>query len=416
MIGWIDNELALHWYHDNDLIDTNDIVFIISCPDQDKASVVLNAASLTLQAIQQNLYVENIHQPNGAYVYAYFNDGILNYDNCFYVGMSGGDPKRWVSHIKNVLNNRNNPPRNAKDSSIINWILNQRANNIDEGLTDFDLLTIAKNNLVKIIATWGGPHAEACASAAEHLIIRCRCSVYSLSNLTGGNRKFRDVEFLVKERHLDLNIPHHSATWHHAIDLFLANPNDTYLKDRVRPLIHLLSNSNYFIDLDNWMHQSGLTPTPTRFGKVPDYAVNETPQHHSIDGAADACITYLTLNEALPFRVELKLSMRNSSVYVNIRPRTDTVLGKTNFYGFINTYFSQYYQEGGALIKNYDKAPYFKPFALNGNGKKDHAFSLNEADGPSQLSCNWIDNQAVQLMTLGSAMSRFLEHCRANQI
>ena len=430
-VGWLDDSCRIHGPFpigrcSIENSSNNNVYFLTAGVDPEKVSAVLSAAQSICKirhGESNDVSLSGVTNPDDHYVYAYFENGIPQWHRCFYVGK--GVNSRWLSHVKDRLSSTGTPAKTPKERDIDSWIMTQP--------TSKRTLSHAQNNLVRIIGHWSGVHAAACAFAVEYLIIRAIRGVYNLTNMTGGNGSFEDIKVLARDAGLDFAKQCHKAAWDDAVKEFIKDPGQVYISNRIRPLLHLLANSVYLKNLDALAAKVGLRPSTERFGTIPDYAKDCVPIHHAISGAADACITYLpdensqafkelknvisTEQESyvpnaklLPFRVQIKLRMMEPYVVVNIKPRDNSKGTRQLFKNFIQQKFGSYYPGGIAPIRKPDD-PFFKPFAIDGNGKKDQSFPLDKAGGKIEIICNWISGKSPQLLNLEDALKKFMSRC-----
>lgn len=347
--------------------------------------------------------------PEGEYVYAYFREPDRPvWDGCFYVGKGVGT--RWTQHVSGRARALTAPPETDKERRIDAWVQEQRSA-ARVPLRNRDLVRLAEHQLVRLLGRWSGPHAAACAFAAEYVLIRGFLGAYRLTNLTSGNDRSDGVRLLVREAGLDRGLSAHETGWARAVNIFARNPDEEVLNTRVRPLLHLLANEPLLSSLDARLARVGLRPAPIHAFSAPDYP--GVPPHFSAEGASDPCVTFLPADDR-PFRVQLKLSRSQAATFVNVRPRQDTAAGRALFHRFM----SEVRPNGAPLSAHYGGEsplrnpgqPYFKPFAANGSGKADTLFSLREEDGPAETSPNWAP--ATPPLTLVAALRLFLETFR----
>jgi hypothetical protein len=345
--------------------------------------------------------------PGDYYVYAYFNN--LNdsaWDDCFYIGKGKGN--RWTAHVGERSEENLPQATSAKNRHIDAWVAAQR-DAATAPLTAQKLIAAAKQQgLVRKLGQWSGPFAEACAFAAEHFLIRGLLGVYELANNTGGNNQIGNLRILVRDKGLDMNTPSHATAWCLAVDTFVCNPDAKILNNRIRPSLHLLSYQTLFASLDQSLAQIGLFPQARNYFDPIEFP--SVPSHASVEGASDPCLSYVT-NDQRPFRVQLKLSRCNDGTVVNVRPRVDGVRGRHDYF----QYFQNININGSPLVNHYGGnlpiivpgAPYFKPFAQDGNGINDTLFPLNAGQGVVTGYANWMQGGHFNL-NLRDALNLFL--------
>lgn len=323
------------------------------------------AASQTLEGIVHGLLrsqraldvpEELVHQPlakPSGYVYLYFRNASPAWTNVFYVGMSASDAERGASHLRNFLR-ENRAVRNTKSLEIDRALghfderLRYRISNMaqyEQALNGANGRTVflhAFNRLTKIEAFM-----------VEHFLIQ-RLGSYSVSNQTVGNAVFQDYEVCVLPSRLDPG----SRDWMAAVEEFsLRGCLSSLLRAKLdlpalAPVAELL---NQKISEDARLH-GRLT-----FRGNPNYTASN---------GQDATINYDIQAHNGRFRLELLASRKEPSLRINLRPHGN------------QAGFRDYMETRGLTVSN-PGSMYCKPFAPDGEGKRDIFFPASLDDDGS---------------------------------
>lgn len=386
--------------------DPTTTVFLAASEEEGVLLAVMNAVAEMhhFTKTEDPLSFGNFSQnPQDYYTYAYFRSPETpRWNECFYVGKGKG--MRWTNHVA-VQAAKNAPlPRTEKERLIKDWVQQEHTSTPAQVLELGELLSRAESRLVRKVGQWSGHYAEAQSFAAEYYLIRGWLGAYALANDTGGNARIGDVRVMTRDAGLHGHEPAHMRGWERAVKTFCQKPDDPNLASRLRPALLLLANQDSLSQVDDLMRPIGLFPHPVRNMLQKDFP--EISAHVTVEGASDACLSFSTKDNR-PFRFQLKLSMKEVRVRVNLRPRDNSKTAKNEFINYMRQMTTKFYGDIEP-IKAMPGAPYFKPFSENAVGRTDVSFPLFDGDKSVQGRANWIKNKDFTL-TLTEALKSFLQ-------
>lgn len=393
------------------------LLFAVNGDDQVKIDAIINA--LAQAAVEQLNNPFFVNQPNISpdtwYVYAYFDNSNPSWADCFYIGK--GNKKRLTEHVRDALTF---PPYKftRKHHHIRAWLHKH-------GLIS-PSVTAAKNNaitggLVRKLQLFNGPHAEAQAFYVEYFLITHIAGTYNVENATNGNRKNGDCTAIARSAGLDETNPNHVSVWGNTIDEFINDPYSKSIDNLWLPATRLLIAAPIEVTLTQQLGHLGLVPanmTVRGMGRALPPNLVMPKVNMAVRGAADATLTYQFINNR-PYRIELKISATDLTAVINLRRLSGSATNDSfiNYFnnvtlahGLVNRALSDVSaqlinlygpnQNINNLIKHPESDPYYKPFALNANGRNDISFSLADLTERSDGQTNWIVGQNFSLNLL----------------
>lgn len=383
-------------------IDPETALIIGSDSSDGRLRAALDAAAQMLALTDKDLSTIPAHaNTSGAeYVYIYLRDPATpSFKNGFYVGKGVED--RWLAHVRERIGANARLATKPKHVPIDNWVKDQTA-----GASPQELMARAANHLVRKVGAWTGPHAAVAAFAAEYALISVRIGVWSLTNDTSGNHRFGELRMVGRPDGLGMHCNHNLTLWRRTVAEFDQNPEEPLLNSRLKPAMILLGNFSTIESISERVARLGLTPLKAR-ARANEGLIGHIPEHYDIDGASDATVNFQACH--LPIRVSLKLSFQNPAVRVNLRPIPGMPDRNTAFLSALGDASSS----GKGIGKFYDgrlpirrpNDPYFKPFAVDGNGNRDVPFPI---DGSCVLvDTNWL--ASPKMLSLYDALGLLVE-------
>lgn len=383
-------------------IDPETALIIGSDSSDERLRAALDAAAQMLALTDKDLSTIPAHaNTSGAeYVYIYLRDPATpSFKNGFYVGKGVED--RWLAHVRERIGANARLATKPKHVPIDNWVKDQTA-----GASPRELMARAANHLVRKVGAWTGPHAAVAAFAAEYALISVRIGVWSLTNDTSGNHRFGELRMVGRPAGLGMHCNHNLTLWRRTVAEFDQNPEEPLLNSRLKPAMILLGNFSTIERISERVARLGLTPLKAR-ARANEDLIGHIPEHYDIDGASDATVNFQACH--LPIRVSLKLSFQKPAVRVNLRPIPGMPDRNTAFLSALGDASSS----GKGIGKFYDgrlpirrpNDPYFKPFAVDGNGNRDVPFPI---DGSCVLvDTNWL--ASPKMLSLYDALGLLVE-------
>lgn len=317
------------------------------------------------------------------YVYLYFRDAKPSWRNVFYIGMSANDPKRGASHLEDFLSGQR-VVRSAKTFEIDRalTVFEARAGRRIESMENY--LEVAANSyrsrLFQHAFTGLTPMQ---AFMVERYLIQ-RLGPYSVSNETGGNGLHQHYQALV----LPANLGQADSRWRDAVEKFL---DDGCLSYKLRAELNLTE----MVPVAEAFNQA-LANSPLHMRLEAD-----GPQNCRVTNGQDMTLNYLARQDNAPFRLELLSSRKEPAFRINLRPIRD-----------LNR-FASHLRSRGLAVTN---AGYCKPFAPQGNGRRDVFFPAQlDTEGsfpsvPVPDSLCWLPDQFPSQMNILDACDAVLQH------
>lgn len=345
---------------------------------------VMPALQYAQEALESDLALTTpLPQRSGGYVYLYFRDALPTWRNVFYIGMSESDQGRGESHLRSFLKSRRevtNPKTFEIDRAL--KVLEDKSGQQIESVRRYHEVanTSGGNYLFKHTFTGLTPLQ---AFMVEHYLIQ-RLGPYAVSNETGGNGVHEDYEALV----LPANLVQSDARWREAVTIFLEKGSLSY---PLRAELKLTS-----LDPVAAAFNRALADSP--LGRI---LMADGQQDCRVANSQDVTLNYLIRSSRAPFRLELLASRKEASLRINLRPAGD------------KKHFATYLRARGLVVTS---ALYCKPFAPQGNGRRDVFFpALPDAKGlfrhvtvPDGLS--WLPQGRPTQMNIFDACAAVLEN------
>lgn len=283
----------------------------------------------------------------------------------FYIGRGIGG--RWLEHIKEAMQHvsiQNVPPgahfEYGKILKIYEYLIKASEHFCQE--------------LIRKIAIFSGQYAKEKSVAAELFLINMY-GVYQLKNLTRGEMRCENTEFIARPRHSLGN------KWQEIVGEFSESGINAFTQSRKNHLIAFELNQEFPLLLSSY---EAISPSLKTYGNanLGKFATDGTDIFYrmQIVGANNAPLALL----------DLKISDVSSSCAINIRP----ILGNEFLFPRLiaDSFFGGDLELALARIRSIPSHPYFKPFASNSNGREDVWFDFTEINNPVyQINdCPWL--------------------------
>lgn len=390
------------------------LLFAVNGDDLAKIDAIISAVALAADQQSNKPFIVNPpHTSRGAwYVYAYFDNPVLNWADCFYIGK--GNNQRSTQHVSDALTF---PPYKftRKHHRILAWLKHHGLSKAAVKVAQNEAMA---RGLVRQLQVFYGPHAETQAFYVEYFLITHIAGTYNVENATNGNRKNDGCTAIARSAGLDETNPNHVSAWGNTIDEFIKDPYSKSIDNLWFPVTRLLIAAPFATILTHQLGLIGLVPidmTATGMGRPLPPSIIMPHINMAVRGAADATLSYkLPKNRA--YRLEIKISATELRVVINLR----RLAGPTTNNEFIN-YFnnvtlphaavSAYTTNAGTQLSNFyigqapiqrtihdfirdlNKDPYYKPYALDANGEYDTSFNLANLAQRTDGKTNWIVGQ-----------------------
>ena len=389
--------------------DKWDLLFAVNGPDRQLVESILQAVFSVARCVQVGIppvpHGSDVLSRSGdTYIYAYFHEELPQWQQCFYIGKGTFDLNathagRWTDHVQKTAETPV-ARQNAKMRQIQAWIETRGL----VGVSSSKLRRAAAGSLVRKIASFTGPNANAQAYYAEYFLISHGVGAHNVANDTNGNANSYGCSAITRPSRFDRQ-PLEELIWDGTVDCFIASPHSPSLSSKWRPAALTVLAWPFVQALNEHVAQFGLSPHPmTGLGRLS--AEMMVGSNLQVAGAADAIFTY-SIPARQEFRIELRIGATRFETSISLRPYGNDRAAQQVFLQYMDQglislatipgYAHSVPGVHGHPVKNRERFPYYKPYALSGKGHNSAWFDFADPLQPSQVSANWIQGLHCQL-------------------
>jgi hypothetical protein len=399
-----------------------DVLFLVHGESHEKIKAIVESVAIAArnQIVSPNTVSPPNTDPSTHYVYAYFQNSVLDWKNCFYIGK--GKRQRLTIHVNHTLTFPHSH-YTRKHRQIKKWLISKGLQHSKAPVAQSNALA---HGLVCQLQFFLGTYAAAQAYYVEYFLISHVVGTYSVENETNGNRKNNGCIAIARSAGLDTKNPNHVSVWDKTIDEFIRNPNSPTINNLWLPATRLLISEYLVPDLDLLLEKIGLVPQDMM---LPGMNIRNIPDiefayaHMAVKGAADATLTYRFRENYPPYRIEIKISATALTAVINVRKLNAGRAGNLEFIEYFNKLLLKGEAVNGASAHvgkplsdfytnqaqaqnvthdfiRYPGDPFYKPFALDAIGRNDACFNLVDLSERTLGQTNWINGKNFDLSLL----------------
>ena len=369
-----------------------DVIFLVVGPKKEGVSeIVESVKKAEVEAVpsRNNLLAYSCPEATDqvAFVYFYFNNGNACWDNVFYIGKGvKGRDRQHIQDVCRKLAKGQLTGLSGKEQRINAFIQQAGAPTI----TNIGAYNVACNNLkkslVRRVFAFHGKYADQCAFCVESFLITRKYGSYNVANVTNGNDSTGDYACLTRPKVCVGN----EIAWQKAICKFMAQGRLKQTDNAELLTLSVVSIVKPFKPPAGLVAFSVSGRASQNIGGL---------SHLSVSGSGDVTIAYRFPDDVRPYFIDLKFRRTSPDVRVNLRP----LPGRKND-------FVWYFRSKKIEVKNENNEPYVKPFASNGQGRKDCWFNIADTSFQTSVAVNWLPAPQPRDLTLGEALNLLTAH------